>query len=355
MTSQFIRLPLAVAVILTLAACAAPVTAVNTVDGAERDKEEKVQQVMAFQSSWNMQLRLSDVGYGLLKGAVDQCGETVRPHLGFLARDLTSVTAEPMRPIATQAVGLDDQLRVYSVYRQSAAQAAGLKVGDVIVRSSTEHAPPKETREQAAQRLPLETPVVLEITRAGKPLKITLKPELVCDYPVQFSDSQDVNAYADGKAIYVTRGMARFATQDRELALVIGHELGHNTMKHSDKKTVNASIGLIFDILAASRGINTNNAFSNLGGQTYSQDFEREADYVGLYYLARAGYPIEGAADFWRRMAAEYPSSIKASHSASHPATSERFLAIDKTAVEIAEKVKARAALVPNLAQNKSE
>jgi hypothetical protein len=40
---------------------------------------------------------------------------------------------------------------------------------------------------------------------------------------------------------------------------------------------------------------------------TFSQDFEREADYVGMYLLARSGRQVAGAAGFWRRMAQESP------------------------------------------------
>ncbi len=83
------------------------------------------------------------------------------------------------------------------------------------------------------------------------------------------------------------------------------------------------------------------------GAAAYSQDFEAEADYVGLYYLARAGFPTEGAADFWRRMAVEYPASIKSSHSASHPATAERFLALEQVSREIERKEATGVALTP--------
>jgi hypothetical protein len=48
-------------------------------------------------------------------------------------------------------------------------------------------------------------------------------------------------------------------------------------------------------------------------------------------------------------MAAEHPRSIGSNHSASHPATSERFLAISKTIDEINNKIAAGEPLTPNL------
>ena len=53
----------------------------------------------------------------------------------------------------------------------------------------------------------------------------------VCDYPVLLGDDDALNAYADGNNIIITRGMMRFLESDRELALVIGHELAHNSMR----------------------------------------------------------------------------------------------------------------------------
>jgi hypothetical protein len=65
--------------------------------------------------------------------------------------------------------------------------------------------------------------------------------------------------------------------------------------------------------------------------------------------MSAAGLPLEGVADFWRDMAAEHPSNIGSNHSASHPATSERFLAISKTIEEINRKITAGEPVKPNL------
>ena len=96
----------------------------------------------------------------------------------------------------------------------------------------------------------------------------------------------------------------------------------------------------IFDIAAAANGGKYSGQLWEWGGaQAFSQDFESEADYVALYYMNAAGLALEGTANFWREMAAEHPSSIGSNHSASHPATSERFLAISKTIEEINHKI----------------
>ena len=47
------------------------------------------------------------------------------------------------------------------------------------------------------------------------------------------------------------------------------------------------------------------------GGRTaFNVAFEREADYVGAYYAARAGYDLAGAEEFWRALSLENPDNL---------------------------------------------
>src|SRR5690606_27078917 len=91
-------------------------------------------------------------------------------------------------------------------------------------------------------------------------------------------------------------------------------------------------LGLLADIAMASQGINTGGAytsqFAQLGAMTFSQDFEREADYVGMYAMARTGLPLEDAPTLWRHMAIAHPGSIQLA--TSHPTTAERFVRLEQ-------------------------
>ena len=86
-------------------------------------------------------------------------------------------------------------------------------------------------------------------------------------------------------------------------------------------------------ILAAVAGVNTGGDFMRIGAEAgagaFSQDFEAEADYVGVYLMARGGYDIGLAPNFWRRMAVIHPASIKTNHSSTHPSAPERFVALE--------------------------
>lgn len=186
-------------------------------------------------------------------------------------------------------------------------------------------------------------------------LELFISPKTSCSNRVLFIEDGLVNAYTDGKNIAITSGMLGFAS-DEELAIVIAHELAHCTEKHIRKKEVNSWMGTLagafFDAaVEVGLGIRTYNRYSNrateAGALAFSQSFELEADYVGLYILARAGFSTEKAANFWRRMAKKSPSESN-SMTGTHPSTAERYLLLHKTHQEISEKIRKGEPLIPN-------
>lgn len=164
-----------------------------------------------------------------------------------------------------------------------------------------------------------------------------------------------VNAWADGEKIVLTPAMVRFTKSDDELAYIVAHELSHNMMGHVSAQRGNAMmgafVGMIADIAAASQGYNTQGAFSNIGGgaamQAFSPEFEHEADYVGLYVMALAGYDTRRAPDLWRRMSVRDPDAIYMT--TTHPTNPSRFVAMQKTVAEIERKKRSRRPLLPDL------
>lgn len=62
--------------------------------------------------------------------------------------------------------------------------------------------------------------------------------------------------------------------------------------------------------------------------------------------MARAGYRIDDAANFWRRMAISSPGSV--TMTSDHPATPERFVALQAAVKEIGAKTAQGEPLVPN-------
>ena len=101
-----------------------------------------------------------------------------------------------------------------------------------------------------------------------------LRPSGDCDFPVTVSDSRDINAYSDGHEVRITEALVSFAVDDAELAFVIAHEMAHNL--------IHVGTG----------------AF---GGPRRQQEYQ--ADHMGLYLVARAGFSPEAAIRLLSRLA----------------------------------------------------
>lgn len=174
-----------------------------------------------------------------------------------------------------------------------------------------------------------------------------------CSYSVIFRQDDQLNAKADGRRVYIHSGMIRFCETDDELAIVVGHELAHNMLEHTRKKQTSMLLGAIVDAaIAGAAGVNTNNAFMKAAAVAYSQEYESEADYLGVYLAGRAGYKIDAAPLFWRKMAIEHPGSIMNRFNSTHPSTPERSVALRNTVAEIDAKRSARLALIPERIDN---
>ncbi len=152
---------------------------------------------------------------------------------------------------------------------------------------------------------------------------------------VKVLNSAQVNAFAlPGGFVYVNTGVLLKANEEAELAGVIAHELGHVAGRHGTRQAsrgqvVNwASLPLIF--MGGWAGYAARQAAGLVVPMTflkYSRDFEREADLLGLQYLAKAGYDPTAMVAFFERI--ETMEKTKPGTAAeffrSHPVISERI------------------------------
>lgn len=148
-------------------------------------------------------------------------------------------------------------------------------------------------------------------------------------------NSADVNAFAvPGGFIYVNRGLVERTTNMAQLAGVLGHEIGHVTMRHSVQQMqkaqgTNAALIIGCTLLRAC-GTQAEQAGINILGSAmfakFSRDDEREADREGVKYVIRAGIDPEGIPEMFRILLAEQqtrPSAVE-SWFLSHPLADER-------------------------------
>ena len=312
---------------LFLSGCASVSTQLPDITAPQLLAEQSRQEVMAFDEMDRLQQRLMQVALPVLKANTELCPKT-REDIGVIMHSAKSYN-KALRPAAQRELGAMDKPSIRLIVKGSPAEAAGLKVGDQFLNASGDIVTPQGK----ALQIQLEQGGNIRVRRGGEDIDLIVTSEKVCGYNVRLSQTSTINAYADGKTITMTAGMMNFVKNDDELALIIGHELGHNTMGHIRKIVGNIIL--------------------SVGGTRYTRPFETEADYVGLYYMARAGYSPEGVENFWRRLAVSNPKYV--ARDKTHPRYPNRYLSIAATRAEIKAKQAAGEPLIPNFKTSNSK
>jgi hypothetical protein len=325
------------------------------VSSAELESERRKQQVLIVQTYYAQLARLNKVAYRIANAGHTDCKQELTYDLGF-ATVAPNDLPRRFKQLAVEALGQDAGTSiVISVAEESPAAKAGIVAGDQLVSLNDQYVPKTQPADWIALFLLKngEKPVQVEVERNGKTLTRTMPAVARCSIPILLQTDAQSNAFTDGKRIVVHSGMLRVAQTDDELAAIVGHELAHVTMGHLEKGTQNQIAGSIggalVDIGFAALGVNTGGTFmrglGNAGAMVNYTNFEREADYVGAYYAARAGYDLSASERIWRATALEDPKQLV--YSGRHPTSPERFLLIRKTAEEIADKKRRDAPLIP--------
>lgn len=337
--------------------------------------ETEQQQSAALQHRLAQQLRLSRVGWPLLTANTEICAEKVRPLLGFQFGnshtfgstaptpdngDKSAVTS--LRDSAIRTFGLGEALQVLAVVPGSPADLSGIQAGDRLVSldqqpfltGNSAAADASERLRQLKQQPSTDQKsapptIELQLYRQQRLLTVEVQPVNGCDYPLVILNSDQINAFADHRTIIVTEGMLDFASDDRDLALVLAHELAHNVLAHVPATGRNGLIGASIDLLLWSHGIPSPAAFTLGGLNSYSKAFESEADYISLYLLAHANYSLDGSADFWRKMSHSRPTHIQSQSGQSHPGSADRYMRMQAAISEITNKQSQQLPLYPEL------
>ena len=119
-----------------------------------------------------------------------------------------------------------------------------------------------------------------------------------------------VNAFAlPGGHVYLHGGLVAAAETEAELASVVGHEVAHVVARHGTERMVKAQgLALVAELaLGENPGI-VRQIVTGLMGQgalaRFSRADEREADALGLAYMADAGYDPSGMARMFETLTA---------------------------------------------------
>lgn len=168
------------------------------------------------------------------------------------------------------------------------------------------------------------------------------------EFTFRVLDSPVVNAFAlPGGYVYVTRGLMANLRNEAQLAVVLGHEIGHVAARHASQRAFEQQVGQLALIGGAVAGQELlgipGQSILNLGGQAaqlmflkYSRDDESESDQLGVEYAAKTNYEAAEGADFFttlKRLSGQSGQSVP-TWASTHPDPSQREQRIPELAEE---------------------
>ena len=335
-----------------LAACAPPDSRVPRIDDQLAEKEAALQRRLSVENLLQRKKHLQNVAWRIRSANADLCADEILQSFGLDIVSLSEVEAD-WRSVWQEVAKVGEQPTVLLVAQGSPAADAGMEAGDQLLAFDKEDLPAGKKGIDAfrshVQRIGQEAVAFMVRKNDGSVRELSLTPTPACTYQVLLLDQGEINAFADGESVFVTTGMMRFLENDNELALVIGHEMAHNTELHVQESMSDYWVGTILGVLIEGvTGLGVSNHIAQAALLRYSQEREAEADYHGVYFAARAGYDVDEAANIWRRLGAEYPEAIDLKGSVTHPSSARRFLSIEATSAEIERKKAGGEPLLPD-------
>jgi predicted Zn-dependent protease len=192
------------------------------------------------------------------------------------------------------------------------------------------------------------SPVATRVCREENPSR----PASYCEFQIRLIEDPraPANAYQtigrDGRPLLVmTRALLADTRTPDEIAFVLSHEAGHHIAGHLERQRANVALGaLILGSLAqATIGPGTSDSRAQsivsdamdlgafAGSRVYSQTFELEADTLGAFVAARAGFSPETGALMFQRMGPGGGNALLSTH----PPSPQRFATVQRVAQEI--------------------
>lgn len=382
-----LKLTCATALGLTLTACATVATDIPQIPRADILSATPAVQQTTVDAYFARLERAHKITWPILVANVDLCHDRHRESFGIrLANDKSIralVDGYSLKQI--RALGYSETPFVAGVQAGSPAELAGvlpgavpIKVGDTDIDGSmkTFSKALSTYRKDRAKAKNEDDGVPAEMEHLtfvfeqpdGARLEADLTPIEVCDIPVTVAETDSINASTGGKSINVRRGLLTYFDDDDVVGFVLSHEIGHVVGEHISKQRRNSLVtgypfwgipvvvsASLFDSLFAGSlerfgGVERppgQRAVTLLGNRILgTREFEREADYLGMYIAARAGLDISKAGEIFAGFAELSARSTYGENS--HPVTADRMLALDFAREEIEAKQAAGEELVPN-------
>lgn len=195
------------------------------------------------------------------------------------------------------ALGLDRGPAAIVIVPTGPAARAGMHGGDVLVAVNHQRLPSETGTDssfsaaQAHARADLihdllakasTGPFPLTVLRDGAERTLQIHPTRGCPSQIYLARSDQRNAYADGRHVFLTTGLLAKLRNEDELAFLVAHEMAHNIFGHADimrgpkvKRGIGRTLGRSGNVI---------------------REVERAADRLGAQLMLDAGFsPLQGA------------------------------------------------------------
>ncbi|MEM7006405.1 MAG: M48 family metalloprotease [Pseudomonadota bacterium] len=366
---------------LVLSACASTITDFPDVTAFDLSEDVIGIQAGVVEAALDQKQRVDGLAWPLLAANTDLCGDLTRKAYGITFGNDETVRAlvDGLTSEQVRTLGYDASPIVLGVSDGSPAAEAGLqrgavpvKIGETVIGGSVDAIEDALRKDRNARAIAQKTgivakPLPMAFELDGASIEFTLQPEPICDVGVRILGTDAVNASAGRRVININRGIANYLESDRDLSIVIAHELGHVAAGHVRKLTrnnwvsghfawgvplrlgaglVDLSLGAALERFAGWETPPGQSAVAKLENRALGfRQFEREADYLAVYFAARAGVDLDGFEELFSQLA---ELSIRSTYGErSHPITSERRLALRLARDEVEAKQLAGEPLVP--------
>ena len=164
----------------------------------------------------------------------------------------------------------------------------------------------------------------------------SLRPNMI--YKFHVIQSREINGFSlPGGHVYITSALLKLAN-DNELGSVLAHEIGHIVARHSLKTLkqkqeyddIARSLGELTGVagdLARDLGVALGQIVAEGFLTVHTRDEEREADFLGVHGMARAGFDPQGMVTMFQKLQRieERDGSLLGTLFSDHPDAQERI------------------------------
>lgn len=228
-------------------------------------------------------------------------------------------------------LALGTALAVPQMTTPAQAKLFGLSEQDEIAAGQEVAA---QAQKEYGAALPYNDPMAVRVRAIGEQFaRLSTRKNIPYTYQVLANDKV-LNAFAaPGGPVFVTRLLVTTASNDAELAYVLGHETGHIERKHIAKSMENQQkAGILTGILGALLGNSKSSDYIGAGvaltyslwDKGYSRDQEKESDITGVRWMSQLGYDPQAAISMLGKLDTGANSGFLDKYLATHPAPKSR-------------------------------